>query len=164
VSDGWFRRFMNRQKTITLQKGDPTAQVWMEACSPAIITRYFDQLKSKKRTSRAQKRSNTTKEPNAPKRVRLDRVEVSGSDSTLKPYESKRGQQSEVYTGDHSGGDAIDVNMCYICFGMYEDDVQEGRGTEWRECVCGRWVHKDCIVDVVVESCGKERLCPVCVI
>jgi len=42
VSDGWFRRFMNRQKTITLQKGDPTAQVQMEACSPAIIT---DQLK-----------------------------------------------------------------------------------------------------------------------
>ena len=59
------------------------------------------------------------------------------------------------------------MNMCYICFGMYEDDVQEGRGTEWRECVCGRWVHEkeDCIVDVVVvESCGKERLCPVCII
>ena len=105
-----------------------------------------------------------TKEPNAPKRVRLNRVEVSGGDSTLRPYESKRAQQSEVCTGDHSGGDAIDVNMCYICFGMYEDDVQEGRGTEWRECVCGRWVHKNCIVDVVVESCGKERLCPVCVI
>ena len=134
---------MNRQKTITLRKGDPTAQVRMEACSPAIIIQYFDQLKSKKQTSRAQKRSNTTKEPNAPRQVRLDRVEVSGSDSTLKPYESKRAQQSEVCTGDHSGGDAIiDVNMCYICFGMYEDDVQEGRGTEWRECVCGRWVHE----------------------
>ena len=89
VSDGWFRRFMNRQKTITLRKGDPTAQVRMEACSPAIITRYFDQLKSKKRTSQAQKRSNTTKELNAPKRVRLDRVEVSGSDSTLKPMNQR---------------------------------------------------------------------------
>ena len=51
VSDGWFRRFMNRQKTITLRKGDPTAQVRMEACSPVITTWYFDQLKSKKRTS-----------------------------------------------------------------------------------------------------------------
>ena len=54
------------------------------------------------------------------------------------------------------------MNTCYISFGMYEH-VREGTGREWRECVCGRWVHEDCI-DVVVESCGKERLCPVCVI
>ena len=59
---------------------------------------------------------------------------------------------------DHGG--AIDVNTCYICFGMYED-VRESTGREWWECV---WVHEDCIDDVVVESCGKERLCPVCVI
>ena len=45
VSDGWFRRFMQRQKTITLRKGDPTVQVRMEACSQEIIMQYFDQLK-----------------------------------------------------------------------------------------------------------------------
>jgi len=33
VSDGLFRRFMLRQKTITLWKRDPTAQVRMETCS-----------------------------------------------------------------------------------------------------------------------------------
>ena len=33
VSDGWFRQFMQRQKTITLRKG---AQVRKEACSPEI--------------------------------------------------------------------------------------------------------------------------------
>ena len=45
VSDGWFRRFMQRQKAITLRKGDPTAQVRVEACSQEIIMQYFDQLK-----------------------------------------------------------------------------------------------------------------------
>ena len=87
--------------------------------------------------------------------MRIDEVEHSGSDTTLKPNESKRARQREVRAGEHSAGGAIDVNTCYICFGMYE-------GSEWRECVCGRWVHEDCIDDV--ESCGKERLCPVCVI
>ena len=36
---------MQRQKIITLRKGDPTAQVRMEACSQEIIMQYFDQLK-----------------------------------------------------------------------------------------------------------------------
>ena len=40
VSDGWFRQFMQRQKTITIRKEDPTAQVRMEACSPEIIMQY----------------------------------------------------------------------------------------------------------------------------
>jgi len=53
------------------------------------------------------------------------------------------------------------MNMCYICFGTYEEDVGEGIGSKWRECVCGRWV--DCIVDIVIESSAKEGLCPICV-
>ena len=92
------------------------------------------------------------------------RVKHSESDTILKPNESKRARQREVRAGEHLAGGAIDVNTCYICFGMYEEDVREGTGREWRECVCGRWVHEDCIDDIVVESCGKERLCPVCVI
>ena len=48
VSDGWFRRFMQRQKTITLQKGDPTSQVRMEACS---------QEKEKQKQERAEKKT-----------------------------------------------------------------------------------------------------------
>ena len=39
------------------------------------------------------------------------------------------------------------MNTCYICFSMYEEDVREGTGREWRECVCGCSVHEDCIVD-----------------
>ena len=95
--------------------------------------------------------------------MRLDEVEHSRSDTILNPNESKRAWQREVHAGEYSAGADIDVNTCYICFGMYEEDVREGTGKEWRECVCGCWVHEDCIDDVV-ESCGKERLCPVCVI
>ena len=36
---------MQSQKTITLRRGDPTAQVRMEACSPETIMQYFTQLK-----------------------------------------------------------------------------------------------------------------------
>ena len=44
---------------------------------------------------------------------------------------------------------------------MSEKAQEESR--ECRECVCGRWVYEDYIDNVIVESCGKERLCPVCV-
>ena len=57
-----------------------------------------DEEKSKTKTSRAQKRSNTTIKSNGPKRVRLDEV---GSDTILKPNESKRAWQKEVRSGEH---------------------------------------------------------------
>ena len=78
--------------------------------------------------------------------MRIDEVEHSGNDTILKPNESKRARQREVRAGEHSAGGAIDMNTCYICFGIYED-VREGTGRDWRECVCRRWVHEDCIVD-----------------
>ena len=30
--------------------------------------------------------------------------------------------------------DEIDVNICFMCFGSYEDDVREGYGAEWMKC------------------------------
>jgi len=45
--------------------------------------------------SRAQKHSNTTTKPTAPKRARLDEVEHSGSDSTLKPNDAMRVRTAE---------------------------------------------------------------------
>ena len=32
--------------------------------------------------------------------------------------------------------DEIDVNNCCMCFGSYEDDVQEGYEAEWMKCLC----------------------------
>ena len=145
---------MQRQKTITLRKGDPTAQVRMEACSQdkekrkqeqakkkqqrdellkkkaeekarkAEEKKKLDEQKSKQRTLQTQKHSNSNIKPNPPKGVRINEVEHSESDTILKPNESKRARQREVHAGEHSGGGAIDVNMC---FDMYED-VREGTG------------------------------------
>ena len=76
---------------------------------------------------------------------------------------SKRPRRSQTQTDDQSVCDLIDPNLCYICFGRYEDDVKEGAGNEWRMCICERWVHEYCIDGVVVEASGGERLCPFCV-
>ena len=102
-----------------------------------------DEQKSKQRTLQTQKRSNSNIKPNPPKRMRIDEVKHSESDTILKSNESKRARQREVRTGEHSAGSAIDMNMCYICFGMYEEDARKGTEREWRGCVCGHWVHED---------------------
>ena len=59
--------------------------------------------------------------------------------------------------------DEIDVNVCCMCFGSYEDDVREGFGAEWMKCPCGRWLHVECIEDSIVDSSGQSRFCPYCV-
>ena len=104
-----------------------------------------DEEKSKKRTLQTQKCSNTNIKLHTPKRVTIDEVEHLGSDTILNPNESRRARQREVHAGEDSAGADIDVNTCYICFGMYED-VRKGTEREWRECVCGRWVHEDCVL------------------
>ena len=55
----------------------------------------------------------------------------------------------------------FDVNQCAICFQSFFDDEE---GEEWIECVCGRWVHENCLeYDIVVDTHGREKLCPSCV-
>ena len=46
ISDGWFRQFLERQPQITLQKGDRTAAVRMDAMKNKIdLDNYFKELK-----------------------------------------------------------------------------------------------------------------------
>ena len=50
------------------------------------------------------------------------------------------------------------MGQCSIC---YED--YDAVGTEdWVQCGCGRWIHKLCIIDVVIDATGKELFCPYC--
>ena len=59
----------------------------------------------------------------------------------------------------------INTNECAICFQTYEDDVLEETGSDWVECVCGRWVHEDCVdYDIIVDAGGREKICPYCVL
>ncbi len=45
VSDGWRRRFLERQPILSLRKGDATANVRMDCVNPEAIGSYFDLLK-----------------------------------------------------------------------------------------------------------------------
>jgi hypothetical protein len=44
VTDGWWRRFMERQPELSLRRGDPTAHVRMDATNKATIDAYYDLL------------------------------------------------------------------------------------------------------------------------
>ena len=46
--------------------------------------------------------------------------------------------------------DDIDTEECCACFGQYSDDIESGR--EWLECACGRWVHEDCVENIVYDT------------
>ena len=45
VSNGWYYRFMERQDHLTLQKGDPIANIKMDCMTEEKMTNYFDMLK-----------------------------------------------------------------------------------------------------------------------
>lgn len=53
--------------------------------------------------------------------------------------------------------DLEEVWECAFCFGCYQED-----GTDWVECGCGRWVHEQCMEEVLLDSNGDERFCPFC--
>lgn len=57
----------------------------------------------------------------------------------------------------------INSNICCVCFRSYEDDFVEETGMEWVQCVCKRWLHEECIDNVVRNDKGEELLCPFCV-
>ena len=59
-----------------------------------------------------------------------------------------------------SSPEHINPNQCCACFGLYEDDI--GTGVEWLQCSCTRWIHKECVENVVRSEDGEEKLCPLC--
>ena len=48
-------------------------------------------------------------------------------------------------------------------FESWDDDVYEGGGAEWIFCKCGRWLHEDCVEDVVEDKDGIQRFCSYCI-
>jgi len=47
--------------------------------------------------------------------------------------------------------DSIDFDRCCACFGLYADDA--GTDREWIECSCSRWIHEDCVENVIDIPC-----------
>ena len=58
----------------------------------------------------------------------------------------------------------VNDNVCSICFGTYQDDVELETGRDWVQCACGQWTHEDCIDDSVLDINGQERFCPACLV
>ena len=50
-------------------------------------------------------------------------------------------------------------NECCVCFELYRGDDETD---DWLQCACKRWLHEDCITDVVHDKFGRELLCPYC--
>ncbi len=47
---------------------------------------------------------------------------------------------------------------CTFC---YEEFCQDGK--EWLQCACSRWVHEQCLEEIVLDDQGEERFCPFCI-
>jgi hypothetical protein len=74
---------------------------------------------------------------------------------------SRKGKQRARESSD----EVINADQCAICFRSYDDDILEETGEDWIECACGRWVHENCVhYDIVVDTSGRERICPHCVL
>ena len=183
ISDGWFRRFLERRPNVSLRRGDATANVRMEALD--MEKRQREILKKKKKEEKAAKAEERRKrqavtagkrsrQPTAQKarskKARLDVSTSTGDCSTsataaVKQTTGKRSDAKGKQKASGHSGEEININQCAICFRTYNDDIQEETGEVWIECACGRWVHENCVdYDVVVDARGKERVCPHCVL
>jgi len=70
---------------------------------------------------------------------------------------------SNMQVNKETEDEEINVNVCCMCFGCYEDDVREGYGAEWMKCPCGCWLHVERVEDSIVDSSGQSRYCPYCI-
>ena len=50
-------------------------------------------------------------------------------------------------------------NECCVCFELYRGDDETD---DWLQCACKRWLHEECITDIVHDKFGRELLCPYC--
>ena len=79
---------------------------------------------------------------------------ASTSDSLTEP----RASRSEL----SSRNQIIDSKVCCMSFITYEDDVLEGARDSWISHACGRWLHKDCAENQIIDDDGKEHSCSFC--
>lgn len=102
-----------------------------------------EELKKKKAEEKAQRAQ------------RVKRSEPTSRVRNLRSDSSEAGPSRKVPRLD----DCIDSNVCCVCYQAYDEDT----GTDWIQCVCTRWLHEDCIIDCVIDTSGKEKLCPHCI-
>ena len=61
-----------------------------------------------------------------------------------KKTKGQRKENKKPKRGSPRGESSGDQNVCPVCYGCYEDDIQ----AEWIQCInsaCGSWFHVDCL-------------------
>jgi len=124
--------------------------------------------KAEERERKAEEKAKSSKKQGTKRKfseIELDLSITEPSLPTAEPFSSTEAMSETVTGGSHTtgNGDGIDVNVCCMCFVHYDEDVIEGCGADWIYCKCGRWLHEDCVEEVVKDSEGVERFCAFCV-
>ena len=68
-------------------------------------------------------------------------------------------QVLSLSTNPEPGNEDIDTDRCCMCFALWQDDIVEGGGAGWIFCLCGRWLHEDCVEDVVQDQYENKYFC-----
>lgn len=116
-------------------------------------TRRVEEAKAKQleqRERRLQEKMETTK--------LITNTSTSGVSSLLGKRSSVSNNRSRAKITNVNGieADSSNENQCCVCFAEYEEE------DEWVQCTCKRWLHEDCIIDVIEDLNGLPRLCPYC--
>jgi hypothetical protein len=116
------------------------------------IAQQKEREKEKKREMKEKQKAEKEKQ-NAEKEKRV-------TGQAKRPDLRKRCRQEEPETTEKRPrlDDVIVSDRCCVCFQDFSDDED----VEWVQCQCTRWLHEDCIIDNVINSNGKELLCPHC--
>ena len=113
--------------------------------------------KAKERAKTAEEKARKTSTSRKTTKKKSTTSETSPSASALICDETTAARSTGNSNLDRSDDENIDVNVCCMCFVHYDDDVREGSGADWIFCKCGRWLHEDCVEDVVKDNEGIER-------
>ena len=163
ISQGWWHRFLERQKDLSLRQGDSTAHVRMDAMNKETIDHYFgllhDTLSTNGLLDKPAQIYNVD-ESGVPFNPRPPKVVSPKGRQTKKVrYRCSTTRKAKCARTDRNCEADFNDSECCVCFVPYEEDQS---GKDWVACGCGRWLHEDCADDCIIDSDGNERLCLIC--
>ena len=118
-----------------------------------------DVAKKKAEQKQSKQKAGTQSKIQSRKRQSLSKVNLASKKSQTRKEKSNRTSVEET-----SGSSFNDSNECCVCFRTYEEDEEECTGLEWVQCVCTRWIHEECVSEIISDDQGRELLCPFCVV
>ena len=115
------------------------------------------QLKAQEREAKKAERQKKAQEKAKEKAAKQKRSLPSNGSSRSLPKRQKDENESGVQSRE------ISLNECAVCFGTYEDDIDDITGhvtTEWIQCtneLCAVWSHADCL-----DTSDGDYVCNIC--